>query len=203
MLITEKFLSYQSEGKYVNTPALFIRLSGCNCDCSFCDESYDDSYDISIDEINSFVKYNYYINNIRLLVITGGEPTLQFDEVQECINVLNNNYDDLVIQVESNGVNKKIFSNCVTCISPKKYFNETFKYYYKYDNVFFKFVIRNIKDIRRIVELKKIYNYDKDIYLQAEYNNMEEVVKLIIDNYYLLDNNFKFSFQTHKWVDVL
>jgi len=40
MLITETFLSIQGEGLQAGLPTYFIRLSGCNLDCSYCDTKY-------------------------------------------------------------------------------------------------------------------------------------------------------------------
>ena len=37
MLVNEIFKSFQSEGIFVGQSAIFLRLSGCNINCDFCD----------------------------------------------------------------------------------------------------------------------------------------------------------------------
>lgn len=76
MRINEMFYSIQGEGYYTGTPAVFIRLSGCNLACPFCDTEHGKGVDMTEDEIADFAaKYN-----ASLVVITGGEPTLQLTE---------------------------------------------------------------------------------------------------------------------------
>lgn len=81
--IHEVFHTLQGEGPYAGTPAWFIRLSGCNLRCWFCDTSWDDEKDrryAYIDffpggEIFEHLRGNYLKTD--LVVITGGEPFRQ------------------------------------------------------------------------------------------------------------------------------
>jgi len=71
--VNEIFYSLQGEGFYTGTPAVFLRLSGCNLACSFCDTQHQDGVSMTDEEIIKEVrKYP-----ARHIVITGGEPTLQ------------------------------------------------------------------------------------------------------------------------------
>lgn len=73
MLVNEIFYSLQGEGRHAGTPAVFVRFSGCNLKCPFCDTSHDAFTEMSEDEILAEVlKYP-----ARHVVITGGEPALQ------------------------------------------------------------------------------------------------------------------------------
>ena len=53
MKINEIFYSIQGEGKWSGLPNIFIRTTGCNLRCSFCDTkyAYDDGKEMKIDEI--------------------------------------------------------------------------------------------------------------------------------------------------------
>lgn len=73
MRVNEIFYSLQGEGHYSGTPAVFIRFSGCNLKCSFCDTSHDGFSEMSEDDIMREVS-KYPASHI---VITGGEPSLQ------------------------------------------------------------------------------------------------------------------------------
>src|ERR1700675_2642082 len=81
MVITEIFKSIQGEGTRSGLPCVFVRLTGCNLRCTWCDTAYafHGGTKFSLDEI---------LENVRLLSgdgagrtslveITGGEPLLQ------------------------------------------------------------------------------------------------------------------------------
>lgn len=74
--VNEIFYSLQGEGFHTGTPAVFLRFSGCNLACSFCDTDFaayrEMTADDILDEISRFPA--------RHLVVTGGEPSLQLDE---------------------------------------------------------------------------------------------------------------------------
>jgi len=80
MRIAEVFRSLQGEGRLTGADSVFIRTSGCNLRCRYCDTPYASWYpegeDLSIDEIVACVKRL----EAPYVVITGGEPML-FAEV--------------------------------------------------------------------------------------------------------------------------
>ncbi len=76
MRINEIFYSLQGEGAHTGEAAIFIRFSGCNLRCSFCDTEHQAYQDLTESEICSEVA-KYPAN---LVVITGGEPTLQLND---------------------------------------------------------------------------------------------------------------------------
>ena len=68
--INEIFYSLQGEGYHTGTPAVFIRFSGCNLKCSFCDTRHEEGVLMSDDEIIAEVgKYPAVT-----VILTGGEP---------------------------------------------------------------------------------------------------------------------------------
>jgi len=80
--ISEIFYSIQGEGRLIGTPSVFIRTSGCNLRCVWCDTPYTswtpEGEDWTIKEVLREVrKYS-----ARHIVITGGEPLLAA-EIQE------------------------------------------------------------------------------------------------------------------------
>ncbi len=75
--INEIFYSLQGEGFHTGTPAVFVRFSGCNLRCTFCDTQHQAGEMLSLQEIvNEVNKYPI----APLLILTGGEPSLFIDE---------------------------------------------------------------------------------------------------------------------------
>jgi 7-carboxy-7-deazaguanine synthase len=84
MLISEIFYSLQGEGKMVGMPSVFVRTSGCNLRCTWCDTPYTswkaEGEQRGIEEILNTVR-SY---GARHVVLTGGEPMLFEDSVRLC-----------------------------------------------------------------------------------------------------------------------
>lgn len=115
MKILEIFNSIQGEGTYMGLPCTFVRTAGCSLHCYFCDtkESWNpQGIEISISDIvKACVK--------PFVVITGGEPTEQADDLKDLIRALH--AKDKFIAIESNGTYEhyeKLGADWVT-VSPK------------------------------------------------------------------------------------
>ena len=60
MRVNEIFYSLQGEGFNTGMPAVFIRFSGCNLQCPFCDTNHADGKEIDINKLLSIPKFEYH-----------------------------------------------------------------------------------------------------------------------------------------------
>lgn len=75
--VNEIFYSLQGEGFWTGTPMVFLRLSGCNLKCPFCDTDHAAFREMAVDEIVDEIQKTG--NNCGRVCITGGEPSLQLE----------------------------------------------------------------------------------------------------------------------------
>ena len=68
--INEIFYSLQGEGFHTGTPAVFVRFSGCNLKCPFCDTHHEDGVMMTDEEILAEVAQY----PATVVILTGGEP---------------------------------------------------------------------------------------------------------------------------------
>lgn len=93
--VNEIFYSLQGEGYFTGTPSVFIRMSGCNRACPFCDTDFASHTLMSAAEIVAEASRH----EARHAVLTGGEPLLQLDA--PLIDALHN--AGFFIAIETNG----------------------------------------------------------------------------------------------------
>lgn len=201
--INHIWLSIQGEGLLSGTRCIFIRLAGCNLQCTGCDTEY---------TVRSSMSMNMIIESCKKLmetgwiVITGGEPFRQL-KVYELIHELNkNNYK---VQIESNGT---LFrsdlwdTGNMLCVSPK-----TIKISPKILPFidFYKYIINH-----RFVDddglpgnlllgdgVGKVFRGSGLIYVQPLFNEEYELnVLKCVD--IVLKHGYKLSLQIHKLVGV-
>ena len=113
MRVTEIFRSIQGESTYAGLPCVFVRLTGCNLRCTWCDTAYafEGGTRMSIDDVlgrvqelagepNSGSDGNIpvasHTKQISLVELTGGEPLLQPDAVGLAQRLMAENYTVLV-----------------------------------------------------------------------------------------------------------
>ena len=96
--VTEIYKSIQGESTYMGRPCVFVRLTGCNLRCVWCDttHAFYDGKNLSIDQIIDQVK-SYSIN---LVEITGGEPLLQKEVFPLMESLLKNKFQ---VMLETSG----------------------------------------------------------------------------------------------------
>lgn len=195
--VSEIFTSFQGEGPYIGIPATFLRLYGCNLNCKWCDTDISTYEVLSVDDVAEILMTQMEFNNINLLVITGGEPTLQMEEIKRLIRELP---EDIKIQLETNGSIFEYVPEMEYVISPKEDKEKVFENYYEYENTFFKFVITSQEDIDEVISIKNKYSYNKTIWLQPEFSKDGDIADLIRENFPRLEN-IKLSVQTHKYLN--
>ncbi len=115
--INELFYSIQGEGNLAGIPSVFIRTSGCNLRCWFCD-----SYHTSWDPTHAWMEIDAIVDEVETheqadhVVITGGEPMIH-DEIEPLIERLaDSGYH---ITVETNGTIYREVPIDLASISPK------------------------------------------------------------------------------------
>ena len=98
MKINEIFYSIQGEGKLVGLPTIFIRTTGCNLRCSYCDTTYayDSGEEMEIADIIEKIQ-NYPGKSI---CVTGGEPLIHEETTPLINHLLEKEY---IITLETNG----------------------------------------------------------------------------------------------------
>jgi 7-carboxy-7-deazaguanine synthase len=104
MVITEIFKSIQGEGTRAGLPCIFVRLTGCNLRCTWCDTAYAfyGGTKVSIAEV--LEKVGEFAGNgdrrISLVEITGGEPLLQPETPELAQKLLDAGY---TVMIETSG----------------------------------------------------------------------------------------------------
>ena len=96
--VNEIFYSLQAEGRNAGTPAVFVRFAGCNLQCPFCDTNHEPFVEMTKDEIEARVK-ELDPSGEAIVVITGGEPTLQLTEKEPM-------FENRYTAMETNGIIK-------------------------------------------------------------------------------------------------
>ncbi|MDD3118703.1 MAG: radical SAM protein [Victivallales bacterium] len=99
--VTEKFLSIQGESTHAGRLCYFIRLSGCNLRCRYCDTLYAQSFTSGSEETITSLVAGARASGVNLVEITGGEPLAQGPAAaQLCRELLAAGFEVLV---ETNG----------------------------------------------------------------------------------------------------
>lgn len=187
--LAEIFYSIQGEGTWSGTPAVFIRLAGCNLACDFCDTDYSLKFLASVADVVRMVRDAG--GDCPMIVLTGGEPLAQ-SEALELIDALRR--DGRRVHIESNGT---IFSDIPDdvwlCVSPK-------------ERVDLRMANRAneaklIVDGRVPEEHLSLFPQLSVISLQPE-GNKPANVEIALDYAKAHPSRFRLSLQTHKMIGV-
>jgi 7-carboxy-7-deazaguanine synthase len=101
MVITEIFKSIQGEGTRAGLPCVFVRLTGCNLRCTWCDTAYAfyGGAKVSMDEVLERVREladDGERRRVSLVEITGGEPLLQPETPELAARLLAEGYTTMI-----------------------------------------------------------------------------------------------------------
>ena len=193
MQVNEIFKSIQGEGPNFGKPAIFLRTAQCNLKCTWCDTKYTwdwENYDFTkevkempIDEI----KKKILDLEIKHLVITGGEPLLQQDDLADLLSFLK---PDFYVEIETNCtiLPNKMLTDLVDQwnVSPKTENsgnplelyenNECYYFFANQENCFFKYVVENESDIPEIKKFVTKYNIPKKrVQLMTQASTKQEI----------------------------
>ena len=195
------FETIQGEGPYSGHQAIFIRVSGCNLACKFCDTEFDNYKAL---EIQYILKKIQSFEQIKpLIVITGGEPFRQ--NISSLCKLLI--MHDFNVQVETNGTLYLDIPNEVELVCSPKISNN--KYNMIRDDVLkqaiaIKFLISsNIINYSFISEVGQ-KKYDIPVYVQPmdEYNDTINQKNLILTQEIAKKHNAILSLQLHKILNI-
>lgn len=177
--INEIFYSLQGEGFFTGMAAVFVRFSGCNLRCSFCDTKHEKGTMMTDREIlQAIAQYPS-----EIVILTGGEPALWIDDA--FVEMLHD--AGKYVCIETNGTRalpEKI--DWVTC-SPKEHAPVVLLHI---DEVK---VVYTGQDLASSAALKAAWHYLQP----CSGRNTKEVVEYILHH-----PKWRLSLQTHKLIDI-
>ena len=214
--INEIFDTIQGEAFYTGTPATFIRLQGCPVGCHWCDTKHTwsegtERLRIEIDEMLdkttdspkwSDMEEEEIVRIVEKLqprhfVLTGGEPCSQdIFKLTRLLATIG------TVQVETSGTHTiNVYHKTWVTVSPKiemlgglKVLNTAITRANE-----LKMPINNVNDVKNLQKLVKKGNYGQLIWLQPV-SQKEENTNLCVQT--AMDNNWRVSIQTHKYMGV-
>ena len=201
--VTEIYKSVQGESTYMGLPCVFIRLTGCNLRCVWCDttHAFHNGKNLSIKQIINQVK-SYDVN---LVEITGGEPLLQKEVFPLMESLLKNKFQ---VMLETSGslpikdvpteVIKIIDLKCPGSGEENKNLWENLSHLSSADEI--KFVIADKADYEWSKKVLQDYELDKKN--QILFSPVFEKLKLKALTEWILEDNLQVRLHTqlHKYI---
>jgi 7-carboxy-7-deazaguanine synthase len=190
LALAEMFYSLQGEGTWTGTPAVFVRLAGCNLNCRFCDTDYSLKFFASASEVVARVRE--LGGTCPMVVLTGGEPLAQA-AASELIELLQ--ADGRRVHVESNGsIPVDLPEGVWLTVSPKERLSPA--------------MAARADEVKLIVDgaipfdwLPSFAGRDVPVFLQPEGNKPRNVA-LALAAAKAAPARFRLSLQTHKFIGI-
>ncbi len=209
MKVAEKFVSINGEGQRAGELAVFIRFTGCNLNCSYCDTKWANKADCPYDEMTPDEIYEYILSKgVKNVTLTGGEPLLH-KNITELVMLLSED-KNLSVEIETNGSEdisyfKSIPNPPSVTLDYKtkssgmedKMLMSNYKYIDERDTV--KFVCGSVEDLENAKYIIEKYVTKAKVYLSPVYGRIkpENMVQFMIDNNM---NNVRLQLQLHKYI---
>lgn len=190
LALAEIFYSVQGEGTWTGTPAVFVRLAGCNLNCRFCDTDY---------ATKAFAPVASIVTRVRdlgrdcpMVVLTGGEPFAQA-ETTDLVDALR--ADGRRVHIESNGtIATELPADVWLTVSPKERLHPA--------------MAARADEVKLIVDgripeewLEAFGTREIPTFLQPEGNKRENVA-LAIEAAKARPARFRLGLQTHKFIGI-
>jgi organic radical activating enzyme len=184
--VNDMFYSLQGEGYNTGMASVFVRFAGCNLRCSFCDTIHADYSEMTAEEIVSGVDdLCKEVQGMKpLIVLTGGEPTLQVDDA--LIDLMHQK--GYKVAMESNGTMQPPLHLDWLTVSPKE-----------------RVVVKRCNELKCLFDETGIVNdfgIEADVYyLQPCDVGNESANQLIVNrcvDYIKAHPHWRLSLQTHK-----
>ena len=187
--LAEIFYSIQGEGAFTGTPAVFVRLAGCNLSCDFCDTDYSLKFLASVEDVVARVRE--IGGTCPMVILTGGEPLAQ-SETGELIEALRR--DGRRVHIESNGTTyADLPADVWLCVSPKERVDPRMATRAN--------EVKLIVDRRVPEDLLSLFD-DKPLILLQPEGNKQENVAIALEYAKAHPQRFRLSLQTHKLIGV-
>ncbi|MDD3122897.1 MAG: putative 7-carboxy-7-deazaguanine synthase QueE [Candidatus Izemoplasmatales bacterium] len=203
MFVNEIFTSIEGEGIRMGYPVTFIRLYGCNLNCSYCDTRYScegqDGTEMSVSEVIEKAKEA----GVERITLTGGEPLIH-KNVEELVDGLVN--EGFEVNIETNGsvdIYPYIKENVIITMDYKsissgmtdKMNHKNLKYLRNQDVL--KFVVEDKKDLDDMKRIIETYSPSCSIFVSPVFGKIElpDMVDYIKDNKL---NECRVQVQLHK-----
>ena len=100
--VAERFVSINGESVRAGELAVFIRFTGCNLNCGYCDTKWANEADAPYEELTDEEIYEYIKRTgVKNVTLTGGEPLIQ-EDIDKLLLMLSMD-EELQVEVETNG----------------------------------------------------------------------------------------------------
>lgn len=191
--VMEHFCTLQGEGYYSGRAAYFIRLSGCDVGCVWCDVK--ESWDVNHGTLFSASEICQLTHDQNFIVITGGEPAMH--NLESLCNELH--AANKFVALETSGCYPLQGSVDWYTFSPKKFKKPCEEAYIKAQEL--KVIIYHPSDFEFAEFHASKVNPDCRLYLQPEWDKRYERQDELI-NYVKQNPKWRLSLQSHKYLNI-
>ena len=185
--INEIFYSLQGEGGNAGKPAVFVRFSGCNLSCDFCDTDFSSYTQMTAEDIVSAV----CAFPSDLVVLTGGEPSLQVDKtLVDALHAVNK-----CLAIETNGTRPLPDDIDYITISPKESGKLVLS---EADEVKIVYTHQDVEKYRRLISAPRYFLQPCSVLKNGKYmDNRVEVIRYCLEHPW-----WQLSLQIHKILNI-